>query len=194
MSCTAASFPRNSKRRRELLPFNVSGVSLGYRLATSSPTSLSFSTGAYYHGTLDSYSFLTTIPIRHNVFVSAELDRNRYASALAGELDAAQTLERVAVDWQLTRFASFDLGLRRIVGRNLPNAFQTPSLGANAACAETNGYSPFDCVKAGNISIALHLLRASNELYAVYGNPNSLATQPTFVLKWIHYFGAQKGS
>jgi len=33
-----------------------------------------------------------------------------------------------------------------------------------------------------------------DELYVVYGDPNNLATTPSFIVKLVHYFGADKGT
>ena len=33
-----------------------------------------------------------------------------------------------------------------------------------------------------------------DELYLVYGDPNQLNTLPAFIVKFVHYFGAQKGT
>jgi len=49
---------------------------------------------------------------------------------------------------------------------------------------------------AGNVSAALHYLSRSgrNEMYLVYGDPNSLITTPAFFVKYILYVGAPKGT
>jgi hypothetical protein len=95
------------------------------------------------------------------------------------EPTARQWLERASMDWQFSRYASFDVGARRIIGRNLPNLFEAPT---------------FDDVDAGNVSAAFHFLAAHNEWYVVYGNPNNLSTLPAFYVKWIRYIGAEKGT
>ncbi len=89
----------------------------------------------------------------------------------------------------------FDLGIRRIIGRNLPNAFQSPDLPTPQTPLGTlNGSAPFDYVSAGNVSFAFHFLAAHNEFYVVYGDPNSLATTPALFVKLIRYIGAEKGT
>ena len=174
----------------ELLPFNSVGFSLSYKGQTSTPTVLQYTTGAYSHGRLTAWSYKTTIPVVRRVNLSLEADSNLYGgSHLAGEPSAKQWLERTSIDWQFTRDASFDLGARRIIGANLPNAFQAPDLPS----PQLNGFLPFDYVNAGNVSAAFHFLAAKNEYYLVYGNPNSLSTTPALFFKWIRYIGAQKG-
>ncbi len=179
----------------EFLPFNTNGFFVGYKTQTATPTSIFYQGGPYSHGHLTSWSYVTTLPLKRHVNVSLEADENRYAPSLAVEPSSTQWLERTSLDWQFNRYASVDLGVRRIIGRNLPNAFQSPDLPtANAPCGRPNGFSPFDCVNAGNATFAFHFLAARNEFYAVYGSPNSLATTPAVYFKWIRYIGAEKGT
>jgi len=138
------------------------------------------------------------VPRRRKLKLGLELDENDYAPAAQfapAEPAARQWLERASLDWQFSRYASLDLGVRRIIGRNLPNAYQPPDLAkGTASCGTQNGYRPFNCVNAGNVSLAFHFLAARNEFYVVYGDPNSLATTPALYLKWIRYIGAEKGT
>ena len=184
----------------ELLPFNSNGFFLGYKTQTSTPSGVQYSAGRYFHGHLTSWSYTTTIPLRRGVNLALEADSNRYSpnaawepvwqKALGSEPEATQWLERASLDWQINRNASLDVGVRRIVGRNIPNAYQFPDLPAPGS----GGYSPFDYVDAGNASFAFHFLAAHNEFYLVYGNPNSLSTYPGLFFKWIRYIGAEKGT
>lgn len=192
----------------ELLPFNANGFFLGYKTQTSTPSGITYSAGTYFHGRLTSWSYTTTIPLRRGVNLSLEADSNQYAPVAAWqpqwqkeiglEPAAMQWLERASIDWQFNRNASFDVGVRRIIGRNIPNAYQFPDLPAppaQAPCSNvTQCGAPFDYVNAGNVSFALHFLAAHNEFYVVYGNPNSLSTYPALYLKWIRYVGAEKGT
>lgn len=179
----------------EYLPFNDNGFFLGYKTQTSTPTRIEYDAGAYYHGNLRSWSYATTLPVAHSVTLSLEADENYYASSILGEPFSKQWLERGSVDWQISRYASLDIGIRRIIGRNLPNAFQVPDdITPSSPFGEYNGPNPFDFVDASNASTAFHFLVGHNEIYAAYGDPNSLATSPTFILKWIRYVGADKGT
>lgn len=174
----------------EFLPFNANGLGILYKGQTSTPTIVSYSVGPYSHGELTSWSYLTTLPILHRLNLTLEADENLYGgSHLVGDSSAKQWLERASLDWQFTRVASFDLGARRIIGANLPNAFQAPDL----PNPQLNGFLPFDYVNAGNVSAAFHFLAAKNEFYVVYGDPNSLSTTPALFVKWIRYIGAEKG-
>jgi hypothetical protein len=161
----------------EFLPFYGNGGALIYRGQTSTPTVIVYQGGPYYHGHLTSWTYSTVLPIMKHLHLALEDDENFYASPT--EPTAKQWLERASLDWQFSRDASFDIGARRIIGRNLPDAFEPPQ---------------FAFLNAGNISAAFHFLAAKNEFYLVYGSPNSLATTPALIFKWIRYIGAEKGT
>lgn len=163
----------------EFLPFDGNEIYLGYRIATNTPTYIQYSGGPYYHGHLDAWSYVTTLPVMHKLNLHLEDDEDNYLSTYPGEIGGAQWLERASLDWQISHDASFDVGVRRIIGRNLPNAIEPPT---------------FQYVDASNVSLAFHFLAAKNEFYFVYGDPNSLATTPALYLKWIRYIGAPKGT
>jgi hypothetical protein len=163
----------------QLLPFNVNGIYLGYKAATTTPSFVQHLGGAYYHGNLDNWTYLSTQPLARDVHVTVEADENQYSTVYPSEKSGKQWLERATVDWQLNRNASFDLGARRLIGPNLPVSFAPPD---------------FTPLNAANVSVAFHFLTAKNEFYAVYGDPNSLSTKPALFLKWIRYIGAEKGT
>jgi hypothetical protein len=187
----------------EFLPFTSNGFALGYKMGyaningststTSTPSYISYQAGPYYHGRLDAWTYLTTLPLRNHLTLAFETDEDRYDTVYPGETSTTQWLERISLDWQLNRYAEFDLGVRRIVGPNLPNSFQQLSLSSPDICFE-DPYYPGCMVDAGNMSLAFHFLAARNEFYFVYGNPNSLATYPALYVKWIRYIGAEKGT
>lgn len=164
----------------EFLPFNQNGFYIAYKASTSTPTSVTYNDGAYFHGHLINWSYLTTLPLRRRLKLSLETDENAYLTTYAGESSEKQWLERASLDWQFSRFASFDLGARRIFGGNIPVA-----------------YAPVDFAQRyslGNVTAAFHFLAAQNEFYVVYGDANSPVTTPALFVKWIRYIGAQKGT
>jgi hypothetical protein len=163
----------------EFLPFASDQVYVGYKVATNTPTYVSYATGPFYHGKLGALTAVTTIPLQRSIRLRLETDENRYLTRSPGEGNGTQWLERATFDWQLSRDASFDVGVRKITGQNLPNAYQLP---------------PFGNVNASNVTLAFHLLRSKSEFYVVYGDPNSLATTPALFLKYIMYIGAPKGT
>lgn len=187
----------------EFLPFDGNGFALGYRMGnslinggnttTNTPSYVQYTAGPYYHGKLDAWTYLTTQALFHHVNVTLETDEDRYDTVYPGESGSTQWLERVSFDWQLNRYAEFDIGIRRIIGANLPNSFESLALTSPGECF-ANPYYPGCMVDAGNISLAFHFLAARNEFYVVYGNPNSLATYPALFVKWIRYIGAEKGT
>ncbi len=186
----------------EYLPFDSNGISLGYRQNTLTPSLVQYLGGPYYHGSLDSWSYSTTLPVARTVHLGIELDENFYAPSDAStEPSAKQWLERASIDWQFSRSSSFDLGVRRIIGRTIPNAYEPPDLPGTASYSNIIGYVypnqyslPFQYVNVTNLSAAFHLLLGRNEIYVVYGDPSGLATTPTLYLKWIRYIGADKGT
>lgn len=187
----------------EYLPFASNGFAVGYKMGyaningststTSTPSYISYQAGPYYHGKIDAWTYLTTLPLAHHINLALETDEDRYDTAYPGEKSTTQWLERVSLDWQINRYAEFDVGVRRIVGPNLPNSFQMLSLVSPNVCF-ANPYYPGCMIDAGNFSAAFHFLAAHNEFYVVYGNPNSLATFPALYVKWIRYIGAEKGT
>lgn len=183
----------------ELLPFNGNGFNVGYRENTNTPSYLQYTGGPYYHGGLDAWTYLTTLPVTRRIHVALETDEDKYLTVYPGEVSTDQWLARASLDWQPNKEWQFDVGMRRIVGPNLPNAFQTPvyqsiySPASTCNIATGNPYQSGCFIDAGNVSLALHYLRGHDEFYFVYGNANNLITEPALFVKWILYIGAQKG-
>lgn len=180
----------------DLAPFDSTGAMIGYRYGTSTPTYVMYSQGPYYHGSNGEWAFVTTLGLAPSVHLGLEADRTWYApSAFAamkwGENGAPAWLEKATVDWQFSHVASLDFGVRRIAGMVLPNAFEQPQFGSTASCANAAPGTVIDCT---NLSVGFHMLVGHQELYAVYGDPNFLQTKPAFIVKWIQYIGAEKGT
>ncbi|MBD5603527.1 MAG: hypothetical protein IAI48_00300 [Candidatus Eremiobacteraeota bacterium] len=165
----------------EYLPFDGSGVLVGYKYATTTPTYVQFDAGPYYHGRLVASVYLTTLPVLPKVKVTLEADRSSYDTAYRAETSGTQWLERASLDYQANKETQFDLGVRRIIGPALPVSFAPPN---------------FTPLNASNVTAALHFLSRSgrSEIYLVYGDPNSLVTTPAFFAKYIFYLGAPKGT
>lgn len=176
-----------------LLPFDGSGFYLGYKVNTTTPSYIYYNGGPYYHGNLDAWSYVTTVPLLRHLNLALELDSDRYLTPQVLEPSTSQILERVSLDWQITRNAEILFGIRRIIGANLPNAYQLPQWGDATPCIE-DPYLPGCFIDASNVSLAYHFLAAHNEFYVVYGNPNDLSTMPALYVKWIRYIGAEKGT
>jgi hypothetical protein len=165
----------------EFLPFDGSGGAVGYKFNTATPTYVQYTGGPYYHGNLDSWTYLATLPVAPKVHLTLEADRNSYETSYVGETSVTQWLERGTVDYQINKETQFDFGVRRIIGANLPTSYAPPD---------------FTPVNAGNLTAAFHYLSKSgrSEIYLVYGDPNSLVTTPAFFAKYILYLGAPKGT
>jgi hypothetical protein len=154
--------------------FNQNGVSLSYKAASSTPTSLSYYSGRFDYGSLRSWFRSTTLLLGPRGSLSLEADDTRYRGD-DGTV-SAQWLERVSYAYQIDRGTSLALGVRKIVGTE-PPVFSSPS-----------------AVSATNVSAALHRRLRADELYLAYGDPNRLRTRPAFIVKYVHYFGAEKGT
>ncbi len=165
----------------EFLPFDSSGAAVGYKFNTATPTYVQYSGGPYYHGNLDAWTYLATLPVAPKVHLTLEADRNSYETSHIDETSVTQWLERGTVDYQINKETQFDIGVRRIIGANLPTSYAPPD------------FTPLD---AGNVTAAFHYLSKSgrSEIYLVYGDPNSLVTTPAFFAKYILYLGAPKGT
>jgi hypothetical protein len=163
------------------LPFDGNGAYVGYKTQTTTPTYVQYTGGDYYHGVLDAWVYLTTLPVTKRIHLTLETDEDNYLSRVPSEGRAVTWLERTSLDYQISREMQFDLGARQIFGENIPNAIAAPD------------FTPF---RAANVTFAFHYLSrdGTNEFYAVYGDPNSLATKPALFLKLIRYIGAPKGT
>lgn len=173
----------------ELLPFTQDGVNLSYRQNTATATNITYSEGAYYHGSLASWYNSTGVRLARSLILSLEADTTHYvphnaygAGTQWNEIPANELLERVSLDWQFNRAASIDIGARRIAGIFAPTGF---------GYVPVVGTKPIDAV---NLTAAFHFLALRNEFYVVYGNPNELSTEHALFVKWIRYIGAPKGT
>ncbi len=149
----------------ELLPFNGNGLNFGYRENTNTPSYVQYTGGPYNHGELNAWTYLTTLPVTRRIHFALEADQDKYLTTHPGELSTDQWLERASIDWQPNKVWQFDLGARRIIGANLPDAFQTPTYESIYTPASTcdiatgNPFQPGCFIDAGNVSLALHCLR-----------------------------------
>lgn len=87
-----------------------------------------------------------------------------------------QWLERASYSYQSGPNQALALGIRRIIG--------TPPEFTTAPTAQS----------AWNISAAFHQKVVGGEIYMAYGDASLLSTAPQFILKYIRYIGAEKGT
>jgi hypothetical protein len=154
--------------------FNQNGVSLGYKTQTSTPSSLGYFVGRFGPGNLRSWFRSTTIPLGRRMTASFEADDTRYLADSGAFF--TNWLERASLAYEINRGTSFAAGIRKIVGT------QPPVFGPPAP------------LNATNVSLAFHRRLGADELFAVYGDPNQLRTRPAAIVKYVHYFGAEKGT
>jgi hypothetical protein len=147
-----------------------------YHGTSSTPTTISYNTGRYGTGRLDTWFRSTTIRVgNHGALTLALDDTAQWLPAPAS--NNVQWFESISYAYQIGRNSSFAIGIRRVIG-NPP----IPSGGG-------------DCVgSCSNVSVAYHLRLRRSELYLAYGNPNALTTVPQAIFKVIFYGGAQKGT
>jgi hypothetical protein len=147
-----------------------------YHGTSSTPTTISYVTGRYGYGRLDTWFRTTTIRVGNHGSLTLALDETAQWLPPPGP-NNVQWFESISYAYQIGRNSSFAIGLRRVIG-----APPVPNGGGN-------------CIgRCSNVSVAYHLRLRSSELYAAYGNPNTLVTVPQMIFKLIFYEGAQKGT
>ncbi|HKW44426.1 MAG TPA: hypothetical protein VJN22_02140, partial [Candidatus Eremiobacteraceae bacterium] len=150
------------------------GAALSHGVSTSTPTTISYNVGRFGPGYLRTTTRLTTLPVGGRGTFALEAD-DTADSTDAGPKNV-QWLERASLAYQLNSTSSLAIGLRRIIGT-------APLL-----------VPPAQFTDASNVSVAFHRRVGANELYVVYGDPNQLSTLPALIVKYVYYFGAEKGT
>ena len=150
-------------------------VSFDAHGSSSNPTTISFNTGLYGNGRLDTW--IRGSSIRVGARGSLALDVDDTAQRFQTSSPNIQWFERVGYTFQIGPESSLGLGVRRVVGfPPVPNG---------------GGDCEGEC---SNISLAYHTRFPHAEFYVAYGDPNALTTAPQFLLKTIFYVGADKGT
>lgn len=143
---------------------------------SSTPTTITYNTGRYGTGRLDTWFRNSTIRVGNRGALTLTLDDTAQWIPSPGQSNI-QWFESIAYAYQISRDSSLAIGVRRVIG--------DPPI--------PNGGG--DCIGAcSNISVAYHLRLRHSELYLAYGDPNTLTTVPQTIFKWIFYAGAQKGT
>ncbi len=143
--------------------------------SSATPTQISYSTGRYGLGRLDTWFRSSTLRAGERGTLTLTADNT--SQWLPHGSSNIQWFDGVAYSYQLSRDSSFALGLRRVTGyAPIPNG------GGNCAGA------------CSNVSLAYHVRRPHEEFYFAYGTPNTLSTTPQALLKVIFYVGGQKGT
>jgi Carbohydrate family 9 binding domain-like len=143
--------------------------------SSATPTSVSYTTGAYGDGRLDTWFRSSTMRLGNRGSLTLAVDDT--AQWLNGKApDNIQWFDSLSYSYQLDRDTSFAVGLRRVIG-------EPPQPNGGGNCMGT----------CSNVSIAIHKRFKHEEIYAAYGNPNTLVTVPQAIFKLIYYIG-QKGT
>lgn len=164
------------------VPTNQNGINLNYNYNTDVPVNLSYFTGRFGPGKLDSWADNATVRLGP-ALLTVEADENTQWLD-GGYPRLTSWLERGSLALQQGKNASLALGVRRIVGRYpiLEDTFQS------------GAFVPPPYYDAWNVSGAYYRRFPQDELYLVYGDAGAFSTSPQFIVKWIHYFGAGKGT
>jgi len=165
---------------------NQNGLALSYGHSGSAPTTVTYNIGRFGPGYLRTTTRLSTLRLGPRGTLTLEGDNTNQTLDI-GTKDV-QWLERASIAYQLGSQQSVAIGVRRIIGTSLiitPPQFVTTPAGHYVLPTPLN---------ASNVSFAYYRHVGQDELYVVYGDPNQLRTLPAFIVKFVHYFGAQKGT
>ncbi len=184
-----------------VVPVTQQSTGIVYRSGTAAPTALSYATGRFGPGRLDSWYRSTTLRIgrRGSLSLQADTTRQYLDRPMAdGSRTNVQWLQRVGFAYQIDPDTSLAIGVRRYFGTapvltlGLSPNFAPVFAGSNcyiptASQPSALGYCP-------NVSFAFHRRKPHDEFYAIYGAASQVITVPQFIFKWIHYIGAEKGT
>jgi hypothetical protein len=144
--------------------------------SSATPTSIQYYTGNYgTDGRLDTWFRNSTIRVGNRGALTLTLDDT--AQYFHADTPNIQWFEELAYAYQVSSNSSFAIGVRRVVG-------YPPQPNGGGDCQGT----------CSNISIAYHLRLRRAEIYAAYGDPNTLITVPQAIFKLIFYAGGEKGT
>jgi hypothetical protein len=147
-----------------------------YHGSSSTPTTLTWNSGRFGPGRVDSWVRSSTMRAGTRGTLSIEADDTRAYEDLG--VTNVQWLERLSYAYAAGKDSSFAVGVRRIIGT-------PPIIDLTNLPSYTNAW---------NLTFAYHRRTPHDELYIAYGDASQLSTLPQFVIKLIHYFGAEKGT
>ncbi len=144
--------------------------------SSATPTMINYTTGRYGNGRLDTWYRNSTIQLGARGALSLAIDNtSQWMHGVTS--DNVQWFDSVSYTYQISRNSSFAIGVRKVVG-------YAPQPNGGGNCMGT-------CT---NISLAYHTRFRRYEIYAAYGDPNTLTTVPQAIFKIIFYAGAAKGT
>ena len=173
-----------------LTPVTQESQHIVYHARTATPTSLVYYTGIYGDGRLDSWFRSTTMRLGNRGLLSLEADDTRQYlrhPQANGSNTNIQWLERASYALQIDANTSLALGVRRFFGPPpTPNGGNTCNI-PRPGDPNALGFCP-------NVSLAYYKRSQHDELYVIYGSAGNTITVPQFLVKYIHYIGAEKGT
>jgi len=144
--------------------------------SSATPTSITYNDGRFGPGRVETWFRSSTMRAGPRGTLSLEADDTRDYLDTGGT--NIQWLERFGYTYTPGPTSSLAVGVRRIIGTG-------PIVDLAAPPAFT---------RAWNLSFAFHRRLPHDELYMAYGDASQLSTVPQFIIKVIHYFGAEKGT
>lgn len=160
-------------------PITQQGGQLGYSLNSALPSFIAFNTGRFGPGRLDAWTRSTTFRDGTRGAVTLEFDDTD--QFVVGGDRLTEWLERLSYSYQSGPNQALALGIRRIIG--MPSILFKPM-----------PQSPSTFQDAWNLSAAFHQKVPGGEVYVVYGDAAAFSTSPAFIIKFIRYIGADKGT
>jgi hypothetical protein len=155
-------------------PITQAGAELDYRPYSSTPAWFTFLSGRFGPGRLNSSYRGVTFRAGMRGLITMEADDTR--QYVDNGSRNTQWLQRASFTYLSGPDASLTFGVRRILG--------TAPLLAGAPAFES----------AWNLSAAYHRRMPGGEFYAVYGDAAAVSTTPQFIVKFVRYVGAEKGT
>jgi hypothetical protein len=148
----------------------------GFHGSSATPTTVTYNAGRFGPGRVETWFRSSTMRAGPRGTLSLEADDTRaYEDNGATNV---QWLERLGYSYATGPNSSFAVGVRRIIGTQpVVDIRSLPSYNS-----------------AWNVSFAFHKRTPHDELYFAYGDASQLSTLPQLVVKFIHYFGAEKGT
>ena len=159
-----------------LVPVSQNGLDFTYGYRTGTPIEVTYYTGRFGPGKLDYWTRDFNALIAKKITLTLEDDDGD--QRLDNGMRQTQWLERGSLTWQEGGNRSLSVGVRRIVGPGPILDFSMP---------------PPPSLDSWNLSAAYYQRWPHDELYIVYGDASRLSTVPQFIVKIIHYVGAEKG-
>lgn len=155
-------------------PSNLQGYRVDYLINTPLQSTYQFQAGRYGDGWLVAIDRIAGMRIARRAALALE----GYSTVWSGAFTDTQWLERASMVYALNHDTSVSIGVRKLIGTAPPFPGLPPPAFTNAT----------------NVSFSFARRRAHDDFFLVYGDPNTLSTTPALIVKYVHYFGADRGT